>query len=160
MKSVLGFVQMKPNFSHMDKISKRKRDTNAANDSEEEEESGPSNAEQVTVKFSQNQNKTPHVLSYKKLQEKSAEESWVECQWQDTDSAYCTLQKQKLLADNLVDSTHVMNMSNNDYIRLLIPEDKEHAQIKPSLPSNMMSLHALRELPVLEQCKLLLKDGK
>lgn len=148
----------------MDKILKRKRDVNStSNESDEEDESGPSNAQQVTVKFAKddkNNKKNVEMLSYKKLLEKSAEEAWMECQWQNTNSAYCMVQSQKLLADSLVDSTHVMNMSKSDYIRLLVPEDKEQAQIKPSLPSNVMSLHALRELPVLEQCKLLLKDGK
>lgn len=153
---------MRPDFSHMDKVLKRKRDANSSNgDSEDEAEAGPSNAQQVTVKFSRGDKnkKNLEATNYKKLQEKSAEEPWIECQWQNVDSAFCTVQKQKLFADNLADSTHSMDLQASDYIRLLVPEDKEQAQIKPSLPSNVMSLHALRELPVYEQCKLLLKDG-
>lgn len=69
------------------------------------------------------------------------------------------VQKQKLFAENMNDSSHAMNVSASDYIRMLVPEDQEQAQIKPSLPSNVVSLHALRELPILEQCKFLLKDG-
>lgn len=153
---------MRPSFSHMDKAVKRKRDANTSNaDSEDEAEGGPQNAQQVTVKFARDDKtkKNVEATSYKKLQEKSKEEAWVECQWQDVESAYSAVQKEKLFAGNLTDSTHNMNMAHTDYIRLLIPEDKEQAQIKPSLPSNVISLHALRELPVLEQCKLLLKDG-
>lgn len=46
------------------------------------------------------------------------------------------------------------------YLRTLVPEDQEQAIIKPSLPSNVVSLSSLRALPLLDQCKMLLKDGK
>lgn len=45
-------------------------------------------------------------------------------------------------------------------MKLLIPEDKEQTPLEPSLPSHVLSLHALRDLPLLQQCKLLLKEGK
>lgn len=53
-----------------------------------------------------------------------------------------------------------MNISPTEYIRVLVPEDREVAQVTPSLPSHVMSLHSLRALPLLEQCRMLLKDGK
>lgn len=42
---------------------------------------------------------------------------------------------------------------------MLVPEDQEQTPLEPSLPSHVLSLHALRALPILEQCRLLLKDG-
>lgn len=52
------------------------------------------------------------------------------------------------------------NLTDTEYVRLLIPEDKEQIPLEPTLPSHVLSLHALRALPILEQCRLLLKDGK
>lgn len=53
-----------------------------------------------------------------------------------------------------------MQMSNSEYIKILVPEDREKLDAKPCLPSHVMSLHALRALPIDDQCKHLLKDGK
>lgn len=53
-----------------------------------------------------------------------------------------------------------MNLSNKSYLKVLVPDDKQQPKIEPGLPSNVVPLHALRALPLQEQCKLLLKDGK
>ena len=45
-------------------------------------------------------------------------------------------------------------------MKLLVPEDKEQAPLEPSLPSHVLSLHALRGLPLQEQVRLLLKEGR
>lgn len=57
------------------------------------------------------------------------------------------------------DAGAALDLSNTNYLRILVPEDKEQSKIEPCLPSNVVSLHALRALPLQEQCKLLLKDG-
>lgn len=69
------------------------------------------------------------------------------------------LHKQKLIAEDTDDHSQAMNITPTEYIRVLVPEDREEAQVAPSLPSHVMSLHSLRALPLLEQCRLLLKDG-
>lgn len=66
----------------------------------------------------------------------------------------------KLYAENTDETGQAMNVSDSEYIRILVPEDQEQSVGQPSLPSHVMSLHALRAQPVHEQCKLLLKDGK
>lgn len=70
------------------------------------------------------------------------------------------VQKLKLISDNLEDIGQAKNLSDMEYVRLLIPEDKEQTPLEPTLPSHVLSLHALRALPILEQCRQLLKDGK
>lgn len=84
-------VQMRPNFTFMNNKLKRKRETEHSNvSSEDEEEAGPSTAQQVTVKFKQSENerwKKATVNSYKTLQRKSQEEAWVPCKWHTEDSA-------------------------------------------------------------------------
>lgn len=67
----------------MDRESKKKQETKQKEHNEDE--AGPSKAQQVTVKFSsRNDNdnwKKSQATSYKKIMEKNAEESWIECDW-------------------------------------------------------------------------------
>lgn len=73
------------------------------------------------------------------------------------------LEKSKLYAEDTRQSSIVDDSKEDDpveYIRRLVPEDQEQAIIRPSLPSNVVSFSSLKTLPLLEQCKLLLKDGK
>lgn len=84
-------VQMRPDFSYMDSTLKRKRETEQSNvPSEDEEEAGPSTAQQVTVKFKQAESerwKKATANSFKTLQRKSQEEAWVTCKWHTEHSA-------------------------------------------------------------------------
>lgn len=57
------------------------------------------------------------------------------------------------------DAGAALDVPNHTYLKILVPEDKEQSKTEPCLPSNVLSLHALRALPIQEQCKLLLKDG-
>lgn len=70
------------------------------------------------------------------------------------------MEKLKLFTENTEDIGQATNLNNTEYLRLLIPEDQEQAPLEPTLPSHLLSLHALRALPLLEQCRILLKDGK
>ncbi|XP_017777402.1 PREDICTED: DNA-directed RNA polymerase III subunit RPC5 [Nicrophorus vespilloides] len=155
-----GFLQMKPCLDYLNKV-KRKRDTNT--DDEDDPEAGPSAAEAVTVKFSRNRNDKQmksRDVSYKKLKEKRDAESWIECKWNTSTSSTSEITKQKLFSECFDDIGQGINVKPSEYIKILVPDDKEEAIIKPSLPSNVVSLHALRALPLLEQCRLLLKDAK
>lgn len=70
------------------------------------------------------------------------------------------LQRLKLFTENTMEDAGLsLEVSNSSYLKVLVPEDKEQSTIEPCLPSNVVSLHALRALPIQEQCKLLLKDG-
>lgn len=53
-----------------------------------------------------------------------------------------------------------MNVTPDDYVRMLVPEDKEKKIVLPNLPLNVMSLHALKALPLIDRCKTLLMSGK
>lgn len=69
------------------------------------------------------------------------------------------VERLKLISENTDDIHQANNLSNLEYVKLLVPEDKEQTPLEPSLPSHILSLHALRALPLLEQCRQLLKDG-
>lgn len=51
-------------------------------DGEEEEKAGPSNAQQVTVKFKhQGESKTSQELTYQELQLQRNQEAWIDLKW-------------------------------------------------------------------------------
>lgn len=84
-------IQLRPDFTYMDRTSKRKRETDQQDaSSEDEAEAGPSTAQQVTVKFKQAENerwKKAAASSFKTLQRKSQEEPWVTGKWHMEGSA-------------------------------------------------------------------------
>ncbi|CAG9857067.1 unnamed protein product [Phyllotreta striolata] len=160
LTSLKGVFQFRPSFPYMEKSLKRKKE----NDSEEldEEEAGPSTAQQVTVKFKSNDErwKKGDAKSFKALQARSAEEPWVECKWHNEDSTFSSIEKLKLISDNTEDVSSATSLDEAEYLRLLVPADQEQAPLEPVLPSHLLSLNALRALPVQERCRVLLKDAQ
>lgn len=87
--SLLGIFQLRPTFHYMEKGSKRKKESEekAEND---EEQAGPSSAQQVTVRFKSTDDrwKKNSTMNYKSLLAKSAEEPWKEYSWHDHYSTF------------------------------------------------------------------------
>ncbi|XP_030749285.1 DNA-directed RNA polymerase III subunit RPC5-like [Sitophilus oryzae] len=160
--SITDVYQLRPYFPYLDKGLKRKKDilNNAESD---EEEAGPSTAKQVTVKYKQAEDpdqKKVRDANYQLLQAKREQETWTECNWYDEGSTVSDVEKLKLISDNLYDIGQAQNLGIEEYVKLLVPEDQEHKPLEPTLPSHILSLHALRGLPLLEQCRLLLKEAQ
>ncbi|KAF5284395.1 hypothetical protein FQA39_LY17070 [Lamprigera yunnana] len=159
-----GLLRLKPYYPHLDQEIKKKNDSKQK--SVNIDEPSTSSAKQVTVKFSQGDSdkwKKSRENSYKYILEKQAEEPWIECEWQPEKSELSELEKVKLYAEDTRychDSKEMKNEDIMEYLRRLIPEDREQAIILPSLPSNVVSFSSLRKLPLLDQCKLILKDAK
>ncbi|KAK9885386.1 hypothetical protein WA026_010883 [Henosepilachna vigintioctopunctata] len=162
LTTLRGIFQFRPAVPHLEQALQRKKrkDENGAVSSDEE--AGPSNAKQVTVKFKRNDERWNNIQnnSFKSLKMKSASEKWIECGWNEPDATISKIEKLKLLAENLDNTNQANSLTEKEYIRLLVPEDQEQSSVEPALPSHVMSLHALRELPLLEQCRLLLKDAQ
>ncbi|KAJ8929805.1 hypothetical protein NQ314_017402 [Rhamnusium bicolor] len=161
LTALKSIFQFRPNFPYMEKGLKRKKQAETEDDSDEEQ-AGPSSAQQVTVKFKQNDDrwKKSRETSYKSLQAKSENEPWTECTWYESDTTLSNLERMRLISDNVNDIGQDTNLADAEYLKLLVPEDQEQAPLEPSLPSHILSLHALRALPILKQCRLLLKDAQ
>lgn len=65
----------------------------------------------------------------------------------------------KLLSEGQENVGEALNVTGKQYLRLLVPPDQEEAAVIPQQPAHVISLSALKQLPLLEQCRLLLKDG-
>lgn len=69
-------------------------------------------------------------------------------------------QKQKLFTEYMHETDQANNLTEIEYLKQIVPKDEEQSINEPSLPSHLISLNALRALPLLEQCRLLLKGCK
>lgn len=157
LTTLKGIFQFRPVFPYLEKSLKRRKDTD--NNESDEEQPGPSSAQQVTVKFKGDDrwNKLDET-SYKALQARSAKEPWTECEWHDVNSPLSNVESLKLIADNTEDVSQASTLTDSEYIKLLIPQDKEQAPDEPMLPSHLFSLNHLKTLPLQERCRVLLKD--
>lgn len=86
-KFILDIYQFRPVFPYLENGLKKRREAEGNHESDDEE-AGPSSAQQVTVKFVQNDEKWKKSLdnNYKALMAKRAEEPWNECIWHEKDS--------------------------------------------------------------------------
>ncbi|CAG9770968.1 unnamed protein product [Ceutorhynchus assimilis] len=162
LTSIKEIYQFRPHFPYLDKGLQKKKDILNNADSDDEK-AGPSKAEHVTVKFKQSQDsdkKQLQEMSYQALQAKKDQEPWIECTWHDENSTFSNVERLKLISDNLFETGQAQSLSKQEYLKLLIPADKEQTPLEPTLPSHVLSLHALRGLPLQEQCKLLLKEAQ
>lgn len=66
----------------------------------------------------------------------------------------------KLLSEGQENVGEALNVHGKQYLRMLVPVDQEEAAVIPQQSAYVVSLNALKQLPLLEQCRLLLKDGK
>lgn len=114
------------------------------------------------------------------MQKRSEQERWILCEYHPENSTvsavssaiivwfsisfyyviFFQLERLKLFTENTKENAgEALNLPDIAYVKILVPDDKEQSKIEPCLPSNVVSLHALRALPIQEQCKFLLKDG-
>ncbi|KAL1517071.1 hypothetical protein ABEB36_000883 [Hypothenemus hampei] len=166
LTSIKDVFQLKPHFPYLDKGLRKKKDVlnnTESDDDNDMNKPGPSNAQQVTVRFKQSEDpdrKSTHDVSFHALQNRKNQEAWIQCKWHDESTTTSNVERLKLISDNSDDSRQAESLSKDEYVKTLIPEDKEQTPLEPTLPSHVLSLHALRGLPLQEQCKLLLKDAQ
>lgn len=65
----------------------------------------------------------------------------------------------KLISLEEDDIGHALQLTKSEYLRTLIPSEDIVENEPSSLPSHILSLNSLKTLPLVDQCKLLLKDG-
>lgn len=155
LTTLQNIFQLRPSFTYLDKKKKRKDVDH--NDLSDEEDGGPSSAEAITVRFKQGDDRWKKAKTDVGPQ---THEPWLTCEFHPEGSSLSKIETLKLLAENTVPTSQAMNLTKKEYVRVLVPEDEgQVAKTEPSNPSHM-SLHTLRGLPILEQCRTLLKDAQ
>ncbi|XP_053672955.1 DNA-directed RNA polymerase III subunit RPC5 [Anopheles nili] len=165
-----GIVSMRQMFSYFDKQDKRtKAEQKAEQDADgvgaEDEE-----LTQVTVKFARTENekvRKAREKSFNYLSKMEAEEPWCEAFWHEKQSATANLERQKLISGSSVGGSGRMevdsaalNVRPMEYMDMLISKEKTDRNIDSLLPSRVVCLHKLKQLPLLDQLKVILTDAK
>ncbi|XP_974028.2 DNA-directed RNA polymerase III subunit RPC5 [Tribolium castaneum] len=159
LTTLRNIFQFRPSFNYLDRGAKKRKDADH-NDLSDEDEAGPSTAELITVKFKQSDDRWKKSKNDKVSEMKSVDEAWTNCEVHTENSSLSKVEKLKLIAENTEPTGQAMNLPDLDYIRVLVPEDEGQGTTEPSSPSHIMSLHTLRASPILEQCRVLLKDAQ
>ncbi|KAK1162850.1 DNA-directed RNA polymerase III subunit RPC5-like [Acipenser oxyrinchus oxyrinchus] len=159
-----GILQLRPSFSYLDKADSKHREREAAN---EGGDSSPDEAEedvkQITVRFSRpesEQARQRRVQSYEFLQKKHAEEPWVHLHYYGLkDSRWNTRQYLFCQFTGMAENTELVK-SPSEYLAMLMPPPVEGEVAKPVCPSNVLSMAQLRNLPLGDQVRTLMKNVK
>nr|CAG4640931.1 EOG090X07NA [Eulimnadia texana] len=159
-----GIVSMKPSFSFLDKSDKKlkeeARDLGAdAGESADEEEG----VQQVTVKFARTENerfKKAREKSFDFLQKKSAEEPWYNTNYHHSNSEESLLGKARLMCEKSHEEVSVLVQPAKNYIQSLVPPDLEIVGTEAALPSNVVSLAHIKNLPLVDQVKAVMINAK
>ena len=119
---------------------------------EEEEE-----AKQVTVKFAPQENeriKRARERSFRYLSKKSAEEAWYHTEFHDSRTEKAELERGKLYCMKVEEKVEELNLSSNEYMKNLFTMDVDSAV------TDVVSLNSLKLLPLVEQVRTLLREGR
>ncbi|XP_075231012.1 RNA polymerase III subunit E isoform X2 [Lycorma delicatula] len=167
LSPLTGIISLQPSFPYLDLTEKRAREELKERGSmdfsaiEEEEDKD----KQITVKFARQESermKRARERSFNYLSMKSAEEPWYDTNYYPSTSRESEMERQKLQLskERGEDETSSLCLKPQQYIQNLLPSLQEESWIIPSLPSNVLSLTAIKALPLSEQVRLILRDVK
>nr|XP_003702985.2 PREDICTED: DNA-directed RNA polymerase III subunit RPC5 [Megachile rotundata] len=153
-----GVIQMRPQFSYLDKSDKRVRDE-AKNMGEEfdEEEEGP---KQVNVTFARQKPefmKKMQEQSFQHHTQKSLGERWIHTNYVPTNTTQAELTRLEMFCNTTDETVNTLNLSTRQYLELLAPPMKEEIR---SDVSSCTSLNYIRTLSLLDQIRTIMKDAK
>lgn len=172
---ILAILQMRQNFSYFDKGDKRtKAEQQAENGSDDEAD----DLKQVTVKFARADNeklRKAREKSYNFIQQLGADEPWCETMWYPKSSYESEMERQKITGFHPANDDGYISLSSKEYFSELLngvenktpvpatsntPEAAIDEKIITQISTIAISMTRLKKLPLLDQVKTLLRDGK
>ncbi|XP_058831226.1 DNA-directed RNA polymerase III subunit RPC5-like [Topomyia yanbarensis] len=157
-----GIVSMRQMFSYFDKQDKR---TKAEQKAEQDADADEEEAKQVTVKFARQENekvRKAREKSFNYISKMESEEPWCETFWHAKNSTAAELERQKLYCSTSLrdgaDSS--LNVGSKEYLDMLISKEKMDRNIDSMLPSRVVCMHKLKQMTLVDQIKVILRDAK
>ncbi|XP_077102074.1 DNA-directed RNA polymerase III subunit RPC5 isoform X1 [Siphateles boraxobius] len=160
-----GILQMRPSFTYLDKADTKHREREAANEAgDSSQDEAEEDVKQITVRFSRpesEQARQRRIQSYEFLQKKQAEEPWVHLHYHGLKDGRSEHERQYLYcqAMDTTENTELVK-TPGEYLSMLMPPLAEEKVVKPTGPSNVLSMAQLRTLPLGDQVKTLMKNVK
>lgn len=173
--SFVAFFQMRQSYSYFDKGDKRtKAEQKAENGSDDEAE----DLKQVTVKFARSGDadkiKKARERSYHFISHIGADEPWCEAMIYPKNTSQSQIERQKIpLSQHSIDG-HFSSIPPNEYFSDLISDNatlnaaasqapeinEDEKEAKTATVIGPISKKQVKKLPLLDQIKIFLKDGK
>ncbi|CAH1794623.1 unnamed protein product, partial [Owenia fusiformis] len=162
LTSVHGVVQMRPSFGYMDKADTKIKEDIKAQEAGESSQDEEEEAKPIHVKFSRVESeeaKARRKASYGYLLKQQDEEPWVKMNFhsQHADLSQAVHQQ---LTSNVSQPVSELHSTPNEFLEKLIEKPSESNSEKPALPTNVISLTQLRNMPVSDQIRSLLINAK
>ncbi|CAL8380914.1 DNA-directed RNA polymerase III subunit RPC5 [Gadus morhua] len=160
-----GILQLRPSFTYLDRADGKQREREAANEGgDSSQDEAEEDVKAITVRFSRpesEQARQRRVQSYEFLQRKQAEESWVHLHYHSLRDGRSEHERQYLYcqAMDASDNSELVK-TPKEYLAMLMPPMAEEKIVRPTGPSNVLSMAQLRTLPLAEQIKTLMKNVK
>jgi DNA-directed RNA polymerase III subunit RPC5 len=163
---VKGIIQLRPSLYYFDKQDKRKKTEQKAEDDADNDEE---EVKQVTVKFARTENekvKKAREKSWQSLSSIAADEPWCETFWYAKESHRSELERQKMFAQQSIITGNALSLTSQEYLDQLManqteviekPVDTEEVTLPPT---KVFSMCQLKTLPLLDQIKVILKNGR
>lgn len=160
---VRGIVSMRQVFSYFDKQDKR---TKAEQKAEQDADADEEELKQVTVKFARTENekvRKAREKSFNYISKMESEEPWCESFWHTKKSTTAELERHKLFcstASRVDGAESALNVGTTEYLDMLISKEKTDRNIDSMLPSRVVCMHKLKQMNLVDQIKVILKDAK
>ena len=151
---------MRQAFSYFDKEDKR---TKAEQKAENEADADEEEMKLVTSKFARVENekvRKAREKSFNYLSQIESEESWCESFWHKKVSTSAELERQKMFCSNNTNNVGSLNLSSGDYLDMLISKEKTDRNIDSMLPNPVVCLYKLKDMTLVDQIKVILKNGE
>lgn len=152
LTSVKGIIQLRPNFSYLDKADKAK--------AFETGEVAKEQIEAVTVRFAQERTNQSQIQTFRQQGRRQEEEPWVELTYNGPDSVISQSEYNKLFCSERDTELSVFNVTPRDYLKSLCPAPSITDVSAPDTPSNVLSISQLKGLDFVDQIKALLINTK
>lgn len=157
---VKSLLQMRPSFAYFDKADTRKK---AEQKTEQESDAEEDEPKQVTVKFARTESdrtRKAREKSFNYLSKKSADEPWCETSWHGKHSVQAQLERQKMFCSTDETTAHTFSLTNSEYLEALVPAERDYSNGDLAVPVHIASLGKLKTLPLNDQIKQILINGK
>ena len=164
-------MQMQPGFKYMDHAEKRamqaakmKAQTESGHSSQDEAE----DAKAVTIRFKGAETEASRALrekSYAAYEKRLYQEKWISATVHHKDDLYSERERKRLFSKqpfNAIDDDNYseMEISTDTYLKTMVPHYVVSDVDSETSPENVLSLTKLKQLPLGEQLKLLMKSAK
>ena len=159
-----GILQLRPNFSYLDRAEARQQKRNADHDGESSQDEDDVPVKVLAPKFAPKETedaKAKRMASYEFLRNQEEDEQWVNLRYVPITDPQSRRERDNLLADRSnPNPLSEFYMTEQEYLEKLMPAQAEEKKGKHALPSNVVSLTDIKNQPVEAQIRALLGSAK